>query len=60
MTKREKADATWKWLIHASREKMSLEEFTAKVNEHKGGGYEAREMFTGLPDCHVCQISRQD
>jgi hypothetical protein len=46
MTKREKAEATWKWLIHAGREKMSLEEFTAKVNEHKGGGYEAREMRT--------------
>ena len=25
---------------------MSLEQFTAKVNEYKGGGYEPRELRT--------------
>jgi hypothetical protein len=38
-TKEAKARATWKYLIHASREKMSLDEFTEEVNRHQGGAY---------------------
>jgi hypothetical protein len=42
--KEAKANHTWKYLIHADREKMSLEDFTKHVNEHQGGAYEPFEL----------------
>jgi hypothetical protein len=43
-TKEAKARSTWKWLIHARREKMSLDEFTTAVNQHQGGDYVPFEL----------------
>jgi hypothetical protein len=50
-TKEAKALATWKYLIHAGREQMSLAEFTVAVNRFQGGGYwdfELRKIFREL------------
>jgi hypothetical protein len=46
--KEEKANHTWKYLIHAGREKMPLDAFTKHVNEHQGGTYEPSELRTVL------------
>jgi hypothetical protein len=50
-TKEAKALSTWKYLIHAHREEMSLDEFTTAVNQHQGGAYlpfELRKIFKEL------------
>jgi hypothetical protein len=50
-TKEAKALSTWKYLIHAGREQVSLAEFTAAVNHFQGGGYwdfEFRKTFEEL------------
>jgi len=46
--KEEKANRTWKYLPHADREKMSLDDFTKQVNERQGGSYEPFEFKTIL------------
>lgn len=46
--KEEKANHTWKSLIHADRENMSLDDFTKQVNECQGGAYEPFEFKTIL------------
>lgn len=43
-TKEAKAHSTWKSLIYARREEMSLEEFTAAVNRSQGGDYAPFEL----------------
>jgi hypothetical protein len=50
-TKEAKALSTWKYMIHAGREQLSLAEFTIAVNRFQGGGYwnfELRKIFEEL------------
>jgi hypothetical protein len=50
-TKEAKALSTWKYLIHAHREEMSLDEFTTEVNQYQGGDYapfELRKVYEEL------------
>jgi hypothetical protein len=48
-----KANHTWNYLIHADREKMSLEDFTKHVNEHQGGAYVAALSASRVGDCEL-------
>jgi hypothetical protein len=45
-TKEAKAHSTWKYLIYAQRETISLDEFRSAVNQHQGGDYTSRELRT--------------